>query len=134
MSNEAIRIALQEHLALIDVEGVDTVHENQKYNEIAGRPYQRTWLLKPDPQSPFFGSTFILIPLYQISLLYPLNEGAGRAGRRAAQIEAHFRKDTQLVSGALRIRVSAPPRETTGYALNDRWIVSVTIPTRTVVT
>lgn len=133
MSLVNVRAALEKRLATI-TPPIDTVPENTDYTPVTGTPHQRVYLLAAEPDNTEFGSMFQEHGIFQVTLAYPLQNGAGEATARAELIRAAFRRGTSLTQAGDVIVIEKTPEIGPGlpgdafYELpvRVRWYVNVT--------
>jgi len=126
MSESAIRAALETRLALLSP-AMATAHENAAYTPVAGTPFQRCYLLRAQPENPVFGSFHRLTGVFQVSLFYPPNAGAGAAEARAKLLAEHFPRGLSLTASGVTLMIDREPYIMSGQQDIDRWHVPVRI-------
>lgn len=136
MSYVVIRQLLEVHLNALGG-GLPTAWENVPYKPVVGTPYQRVNLLPAETDNPTMGvmegSGAALkreAGVFQLTLFYPLNEGAGNATARAELLRNHYKRGTVLASGNVRLVIDSSP--SVGRALVDEgyFVVPVSVPYR----
>lgn len=122
-----IRIALESELNDIST-SIDVKWENKAYTPIVGRPYQISYLKHAESDNSTMGCRRrIDRGLYQITLCYPLNDGAKNAHDRADLIIDHFKIGTVLTSGGQNVVINKTPKKVTLGVMDERYQVAVTI-------
>lgn len=127
MSITSIRAALEAKLNAM-TPALATVWQNVSYTPITGTPYQACFLLPATPSNLTLGDGFYREQgIFQISLFYPLLEGAQDAEARAQLIRTAFKRGTAMISGSVSVLVDTTPEIGQGRADDDRWHVPVKI-------
>ena len=128
MSAKAIRAALEAQLNAM-TPALTTVWENSTVTPTSGTPYQRTNLLRANPDNPTIGAThYRELGVFQVSLHYPLNAGPSPAETRAELVRTQFKRGTTLTSGGITVTIDGTPTIASGFVDGDRWVVPVSIP------
>lgn len=128
MSAKAIRAALEAQLNAM-TPALTTVWENSTVTPTSGTPYQRTNLLRANPDNPTIGTThYRELGVFQVSLHYPLNAGPSPAETRAELVRTQFKRGTTLTSGGITVTIDGTPTIASGFVDGDRWVVPVSIP------
>lgn len=128
MSAKAIRAALESQLNAM-TPALTTVWENSTVTPTSGTPYQRTNLLRANPDNPTIGAThYRELGVFQVSLHYPLNAGPSPAETRAELVRTQFKRGTTLTSGGITVTIDGTPTIASGFVDGDRWVVPVSIP------
>ncbi len=126
MSISAVRTALETKLS--GMAALATAWENAPYTPVAGTAYQRCHLLTATPSNPTLGDDYYREQgIFQITLMYPLQAGAGAAATRADLIQGTFKRGTSMVSGSVTVIVETTPEIAPGRVDGDRWAVPVKI-------
>lgn len=121
----SIRTALESKLNGISP-ALSTAWQNVAFTPVAGTPYQRVFLMPAEPDNPTMGDDFYREQgILQVSLMYPLQAGAGVAEARAEKIRTAFKRGTSMVSGSITVRISRTPEIGQGRVDGDRWHVPV---------
>jgi hypothetical protein len=66
--------------------------------------------------------------LLQVSVVWPKNQGLIAPNEAAADVMAHFAKNTVLVSGETRVRIHQEPYTAPPLSDADKVTIPVTIP------
>lgn len=128
MSAKAIRAALEAQLNAM-TPALTTVWENSTGTPTSGTPYQRTNLLRANPDNPTIGTThYRELGVFQVSLHYHLNAGPSPAETRAELVRTQFKRGTTLTSGGITVTIDGTPTIASGFVDGDRWVVPVSIP------
>jgi hypothetical protein len=136
MSYVVIRQLLEVHLNVLSG-GLPTAWENVPYKPVVGTPYQRANLLPAETDNPTMGvaegsGTALKreTGVFQLTLFYPLNEGAGKATERAELLRDHYKRGTFLSAGNVRLVIDRSP--SIGRALVDDgyFVVPISVPYR----
>jgi hypothetical protein len=99
MSQQAIRGALQTQLTTLGWAD-QTAFEGMAFTPTTGTPYQEVTTAFSEPNSYSVGATFQELGVFQVRLLYPLdNSGIGAQTTRAEAIRAAFPKNLALPAG-----------------------------------
>lgn len=89
-------------------------------------PYQQAWFMPARPENPSMGDEHYRQRGYlQISLRYPLNEGAGPARERARVLRAYFRRGLSLTADGVTTTVEETPEIGSGSNEGDRFVINV---------
>lgn len=127
MSHTAIRIALETALNAM-TPSLATAFENNKYEPVAGTPYQQAFVLLAEPDNPTMGNTFKREQgIFQINLRYPLNTGTASVNARAELLKTSFPRAERFTSGGVTVTVEKTPHVAPGFVEGDRWVVPVKI-------
>jgi hypothetical protein len=127
MSIVAIRTALETRLNNM-ASPISYAWENLPFTPVSGVPYAQIYLLPADPDNPTMGDGFHRERgVFQISLFYPLQAGAGVAEARAELIKTAFARGQSMTSGAVTVRINKTPTIGHGRVDGDRWHVPVKI-------
>lgn len=115
---------------LVNGQQVDLVFENERYVPTVGTPYQETFLLPALTQQRGQGvnGTKKYTGIYQVTLNYPRDEGAGAAAGRADLLCAYFSRSAQLSQGGVSPQVEGEPSVSPARITNDWYILVVSIP------
>lgn len=128
MSAKAIRAALEARLNAMSP-AVSTAYENVAFTPVSGTAFQRTNLLRANPDNPIIGTGFYReLGVFQVSLHYPLNAGPSPAETRAELVRTQFKRGTTLTSGGITVTIDGTPTIASGFVDGDRWVVPVSIP------
>jgi len=107
---------------------LSTAWENVAFTPVAGTPYQAAFLMCAAPDNPTLGDGFYrALGIFQVSLFYPLQAGAGTAEAKAELIRTTFKRGTSMVLGSVTVRVERTPDIGQGRVDGDRWHVPVKI-------
>ena len=127
MSALKIKAALEIALASI-TPALITVFENADYVPVTGTPYQRVNIMSIEPENPTFGDNFRRERgIFQVSLMYPLNAGAGTAITQAELIRQKFYRGATFVNAGVTVTIERTPEVSAGYVDVDRWRVPVKV-------
>lgn len=127
MSALKIKAALETALNTI-TPLLKTIFENSDYVAVTGTAYQMTNILSIEPENPTFGDGFRRERgIFQISLMYPLNAGAGAAVTQAELIRQKFYRGATFVSGGVTVTIERTPEIGAGYVDLDRWRIPVKV-------
>ncbi len=127
MSLVSVRAALETKLNAM-TPSISTAWENLPFTPVAGTAYQAAYLLPATPDNSTLGDGFYrAIGIFQISLFYPLQAGAGVAAARAELIRAAFKRGTTMTSGSVKVIVDRTPEIGQGRVDGDRWHVPIKI-------
>lgn len=127
MSSVLIRAALETKLAAM-TPSIGTAYENIPLTPVAGTPYQSAYLMSADHDNSTMGDGHYREQgVFQVSLFYPLQAGAGVAAARAELIKTAFARGTSIVSGSVTVRIGKTPHIGQGRVDGDRWHVPVKI-------
>ena len=127
MSITSVRAALETKLNAI-TPSLATAWQNIGYTPVTGTPYQACFVMPAIPSNPTLGDDFYREQgIFQISLFYPLLEGAQDAEARAQLIRTTFKRGTAMTSGSVSVLVNTTPEIGQGRADDDRWHIPVKI-------
>jgi hypothetical protein len=128
MSQQAIQNALENALAAI-VPALDTVHGNEGYSPIAGRPYQEVYILFSGPNNQTLGDGFYQeLGFLQVNLQYPTGEGSADSSERAEMIRGVFRRGASFASNGITVQIDKTPQVSAGVVDGDRWKTVLRVP------
>lgn len=133
MSDLLVRRAFEKYLTAAGWGGLaadDTYFENEAREPPAdaATPYQKCFLLPAEPDNEVAGTSMYLAHgIFQITLLYPLGEGAGAAAALAETIRGRFKRGTTMTESGLNVLVTNTPLVASGFEDNRRWNVPVSI-------
>ncbi len=89
-----------------------------------GSAYATVTLLPASPENPTLGTGFYReIGLLQVTLSYPLGNGAGKAYAKAEEIRALFPRGASFASGGLTTRITHTPVIGPGARRDDRYLL-----------
>ena len=126
MSTVAIRAAFEKRLALMPA--LATAYENVDFVPVTNTPYQRVNLLPAMPDNQVMGEGFYQeLGLFQVTLCYPQNKVANAAQARAELVKTHFKRNTTMLEGSLRVQVTKTPTVSPAFSDGDRYIVPISI-------
>lgn len=128
MSQQAIQNALENALAAI-APALDTVHGNEEYSPVAGRPYQEVFVMFATPGNPTMGDGFYQeLGVLQINLQYPTGTGTADAAERAALIRNVFKRGASFTDSGVTVQLDKTPAIPSGTVDGDRWRVVIRAP------
>ena len=127
MSAVKIRAALQTALNAM-TPSLATAWENVAFAPpVATTPYQKAFVLFAEPDNSEYGATYREQGIFQVSLMYPLQAGAGAAAARAELLRATFRRGASFSNGGETVIVTRTPEISNGLVDGDRWMQAVKI-------
>lgn len=127
MSIIAVRAALEAKLNEM-ANPISYAWENVPFTPIVGVPYAAAYVMPATPDNPTMGDDYYREQgIFQVSLFYPLQAGAGIAAARAQLIRTAFKRGTSIVSGTVTVRISRTPEIGQGRVDSDRWHLPVKI-------
>lgn len=127
MSILSVRAALETKLNSI-TPSIATSYENVAFTPVAGTAYQSCYVMPATPDNSTLGSGFYREQgIFQVSLFYPQQAGAGIAEARAELIRTAFKRGTVLTSGSVKVQINDTPSIGQGRVDGDRWMVPVKI-------
>jgi len=126
MSVAIIRKLMETRLAAMSP-ALATAWENSTYTPVAGVPYQRVEFLRAEPETPTMDTFRREIGIMQVTLMYPLNKGAGDAESRAELIRAQFPKALRLSGSGINVDFASSPHVMSGFRDEDRWAAPVRV-------
>jgi len=128
MSQNAIRDAIEAALDAI-APALDTVHGNEEYTPVTGRPYQEVHVMFAMPGNPTMGDGFYQeLGVLQVNLLYPPGEGGAAAAARAGLIRQAYKRGSTFAAGGITVQIDKTPEASGGSVDGDRWRVVVRAP------
>lgn len=109
-----------------------TQYENEAFTPPA-TAYQSVNLLTAEPGNPTMGGTpvgelYREQGVFQVTLFYPLNEGAGNALTRAEALRDWFSRGSSFTDSGITVSVGGTPRIGPGMRDDDRYVLPVDIP------
>lgn len=127
MSETKIKAALETKLKEQDPD-FPTAWENLDFVPEPGIAYQDAWVLFAKPVSYGFGDEFTRFLGYlQVSLCYPINEGAGDCLERAVTLAEWFKRGLSMDFGGVTTIVQERPEIGAGRNEGDRYKINVFI-------
>jgi hypothetical protein len=110
--------------------GLAIVFENIKYKPQTPTPWMRLNFLPAQTDNPTMGDGFKRENgLMQVSLFYPVGEGATNARAQADALCMAFKRGTSMNSGTLRVLVDKAPFIGPSFTLDGAWFVlPVSVP------
>lgn len=127
MSNVAIRAALESALNGMSP-SLSTAWENVNFTPTPGTAYQKANLLFAEPNNPEMGNNLKQeLGIFQVTLMYPQNQGTALANARAELIRTTFHRAASFTSGGVTVTVEQTPQVAPGFSDGDRWAVPVKI-------
>lgn len=111
----SIRAALETRLNAL-TPAISTAWENVEFLPVVGTPWQRVNLLWANPENTTLGcSRRFERGIFQITLNYPTNKGAGAIDDRANLLIAHFYRGLAMAHSGQTVRImSTPSRKVLG--------------------
>lgn len=90
---------------------MDIAWENQRYEPVVGRPWQEATVLPAQTTQPGNGVNGVRYDsgIYQVTLYYPRDEGAGGAAGRADLLRSYFKRGTSLSHNGVTVLVERTP-------------------------
>lgn len=127
MSQANIRSALETALAGMSP-AIATAYENVSFTPPApSTPYQKAFVMFAEPDNSEFGSGSRQQGVFQVSLMYPIQQGDATARARAAMLESVFKRGSSFVKSGITVTVTRTPHAGQGTVDGDRWHVPVKI-------
>jgi hypothetical protein len=127
MSISSVRIALESKLSAM-TPTISYAWENVPFTPVTGVPYAAAYLLPATPANPTMGDGYYREQgIFQVTLMYPLQEGPKTAADRAELIRAAFKRGTTLTSGTVSVIIERTPEIGQGRVDGDRWALPVKI-------
>lgn len=127
MSLPKIRVALESWLGTM-APALPTVPQNTKATPVTETPFQECYVLPATPDNPTLGDGhYREIGVFQVSLMYPQNAGAGAAEARSEAIKLHFKRARVLTQEGVNVLILRTPAISAGRIDRDRWRVDVSI-------
>jgi hypothetical protein len=128
MTQNAIRDALENALAAIQPV-LDTVHGNEEYAPVAGRPYQEVYVMFATPANPTMGDGFYQeMGVLQVNLQYPTGVGSAEATERAELTRQTLKRGSTFPADGITVQIDKTPEVSGGVVDGDRWKVVVRAP------
>lgn len=128
MSEVAIRAAFETRLNAM-TPALATAFENVPFSPAQGVPYQEAFLLPADPENPSIGAPLHrAIGIFQLTLLYPLNQGAATAYARALLIRSTFPRGLSMTRDGVTAHVTGTPAIRRAEPRDSRYVLIVRVP------
>lgn len=128
MSNALIRAAFETRLATwaaAQTPAIPIAYENVTFVAPATR-YLRSFLLPADTQSQTLDRAHReYLGVYQVSIVMPLNTGAGAGQALVSALDALFPPSAPLVQGGLSVVVVNPMSAASAIQEPDRYVIPV---------
>lgn len=126
MSLLNINLAFQKRLFLLP--SMPTAYENQSFIPLTHVAYQEVALVPATPENPTLGDAYRReVGFYQVSLRYPIGDGASVARTRAELTASHFKRGTSITEGGQTILVINTPTISASQVIENRHVIFVTI-------
>lgn len=125
-SLSAVGEALETQLATV-TPNLATAYENVAYVPTAGIPYQQAFLLPATPGNIEIGPGYTEQGIFQISLYFPKDAGAGPAITQAELIRAAFPYGASIVNAGITVNIVGTPEVAPARPDGDRFMVPVKI-------
>lgn len=122
----AIRTALESALDAM-TPALATAWENVEFTPTPGTEYQRASLLFAMPDDSEIQGRAVERGIFQVDLLYPINNGTGDVAARAELLRQTFYPGRSLVSGATTVTIQKTPDIAPAHVDGDRYFVPVSI-------
>lgn len=130
MSQLIIRQLLEVRLNTI-ASPLPTAYENVPFKPTPRTAYQKVHLLPAATENPAYGDNVTVLEresgVFQVTLMYPENEGAANATTRAESIRALFPRGLVLTSGAVRLRIDRSPSVASAFPDNGYFSLPVSV-------
>lgn len=126
MSFPEISVALEGQLRLLS-NLLPTQVENVVFNTPQGA-YQRLNYIPAPPENPAIGGHFKReVGYFQVTLLYPLNQGTQAVRAEAERIRSWFPRGSSYQSGGVTVTIDRDGAIGPGVVGGDRYIVPISI-------
>ena len=107
--SDKIRVALEKRLNTLSL-AISTAWENHEFTPVVGPPWQQCNVLCANPQNITLGcSRRFERGIFQITLNYPTNKGAGAIDDRANLLIAHFYRGLAMAHSGQTVRITSTP-------------------------
>lgn len=127
MSQAKIKAALELKLNSI-LPLVKTAFENVKFEPVSTEPYQVATVLFSQPENPTQGDGFYRERGFmQVSVRFPVGNGAGEALARAELLKAVFHRGLSLEREGVTTHIDRTPEIGSGSTEGNRYIINVRI-------
>lgn len=90
-------------------------------------PYQQAYLLTAEPDNPEIGGGYREQGIFQISLRYPLNNGALNAITRAELLRGIFYRGASFIKDSIVVNIEKTPEIGSGKSDGDRYFLPVRV-------
>ena len=113
--SDKIRVALEKRLNTLSP-AISTAWENLEFTPVVGTPWQQCNLIWANPENTTLGcSRRFERGIFQITLNYPTNKGAGAIDDRSNLLIAHFYRGLAMAHSGQTVRImSTPSRKVLG--------------------
>lgn len=108
MSLDAVKAALEGQLNAM-TPALATAFENAAFTPVVGTPYQAANLMPGEPDNSVYGTNYQERGLFQVTLNYPVGNGAKDALARAKLIRAAFQRGTSIVKSGITTTIEKTP-------------------------
>lgn len=126
MSVLNINLAFQKRLFLLP--SMPTAYENQSFIPLTHVAYQEVALVPAEPENPTLGDAYRReVGFYQVSLRFPIGDGANAVRTRAELTAEHFKRGTSMTQSGQTILVTRTPTISPAQVIENRFVVFITI-------
>lgn len=104
-----------------------TAWENMSFPKHAGQvPYQRVNLLPARPSNPTFGGNhYREIGIFQVTLVYPMQQGTGDVVARAELIRSTFPRGSSFSNGGIVVNLDRTPEIWPGAVAEESYMLPI---------
>ena len=106
---------------------LETALENMAFKPTSGTAYQALNILPSTPVNNEFGNGHREEGIFQITLMYPLQNGAADALARAELIRTIFKRGATFTKDTVTVTVSNTPEIAPGAVEGDRYALPVKV-------
>lgn len=127
MSLDKVVQALETRLAAL-TPAIDTAYENTTYTPVTGTPYMKANTLPASPDNSEMGSkNYWERGIFQITLFYPNNVGAGTARAKAVALREWFKRGSTFTASGVDVNVISDPAIAPGFNDGDRYVLPISV-------
>ena len=124
-----IKKLLEQRLNALSTGIILTAFENAPFTPVNGVAWQKCDMLPAKTQNPTMGDDFKRdAGIFQVTLAYPLNVGAGAAIVRAKVIAEGFKRGYTMNDGTLRVLIDESPSIAQGIPDGAWYKLPISIP------
>lgn len=127
MSLDKVVQALETRLAAFSP-SIATVYESTTYTPVTGTPYMKANTLPASPDNSEMGNAnYFERGIFQITLFYPNNAGAGAARAKAVALREWFKRGTTLTASGVNVNIINDPAIAPGFNDGDRYVLPISV-------
>jgi hypothetical protein len=124
----AIRRAFETRLAAMAT-NIAIAYEAFDFTPVDGVPYQYCAILRAADEKPEMSRKMtILRGIFQVTLMYPLGDGAADAETQAGVVKEWFKPVLTMNQDGFKVQVIDAISVSSGFRSESRWAIPISIP------